>query len=90
MLREIIHSANDKGYIFQTMLLNNDKNQEVEIQEATKVDFSKVREHLRQGGSVFITSKSNQKLRVPKLTNRREQRKRKTTRTVTALFFEDV
>ena len=35
-------------------------------QEATQVNFVQVKEHLRNGGSVFITSKETQKIAYPK------------------------
>ena len=52
--------------IYQVLLLDNDASLDVEIQEAQQVDFSQVKEHLKHGGSVFITSKNSQKLQFPK------------------------
>ena len=43
-------------------MLNNNKSQDVEVQESEQVDFSQVKEHLENGGSVFITSKNTQKM----------------------------
>ena len=40
--------------------------EDVEVQEAKQVDFFQVKEHLKNGGSVFITSKESQKLSYPK------------------------
>ena len=64
MLRELLRVNSDKTQMFQVLLLRNDASQEVEIQEANEVDFLKVQEHLKQGGSVFITSKNSQKLNI--------------------------
>ena len=55
-----------KASVFQVLLLDNDENQEVEVQEAGQVDFYQVKEHLKNGGSVFITSKNTQKIPYPK------------------------
>jgi hypothetical protein len=51
-----------KTPMFQVLLLNNDASDDVEVQEADQVDFFQVRKHLKNGGSVFITSKDSQKL----------------------------
>lgn len=53
-----------KPSVFQVLLLDNDE--DVEVQEAKQVDFFQVKEHLKNGGSVFITSKGSQKLAYPK------------------------
>jgi hypothetical protein len=55
-----------RPFIFQVLLLENDASEDVAVQEAKQVDFSQVKEHLKNGGSVFITSKGSQKLSVPK------------------------
>lgn len=55
-----------KPSIFQVLLLDNDVSEDVEVQEAKQVNFSQVKEHLRNGGSVFITSKGSQKLSLSK------------------------
>ena len=55
-----------KPSVFQVLLLDNDANEDVEVQEAKKVDFSQVKQHLKNGGSVFITSKGSQKISYPK------------------------
>jgi hypothetical protein len=52
--------------MFQVLLLDNDSSQDVEVQEAEQVDFCQVKEHLQNGGSVFITSKETQKMQTPK------------------------
>ncbi len=51
--------------LFQVLLLDNDATLDVTVQEAQQVDFSSVKEHLKNGGSVFITSKKQQKIAVP-------------------------
>jgi hypothetical protein len=48
------------------LLLNNDKSQDVKVQETDLIDFKQVENYLRHGGSVFITSKRSQKLDPPK------------------------
>ena len=72
------------------MLLKNDNSQEVEVHEAEKIDFLRVHNHLKHGGSVFITSKCSQKLTIPTFKDVRAQRKRKAARTVTAFYFNHV
>jgi hypothetical protein len=52
--------------IFQVLLLDKGASADVEVQEAAQVDFLQVKEHLRNGGSVFITSKDSQKIVYPK------------------------
>lgn len=47
--------------MYQVLLLDNNASDEVEVQEADQVNFFQVKEHLKNGGSVFITSKSSQK-----------------------------
>ncbi len=54
-----------KPSMFQVLLLDNDKSQDVEVQEAEQVDFGQVKAHLKNGGSVFITSKDTQKITYP-------------------------
>jgi hypothetical protein len=67
--------------------LDNDGSQ-VQVQEAEHVDFLRVQKHLKHGGSVFITSKSSQKLNVPK--EKREHQNMKESRWVTASYFNHV
>ena len=47
--------------MFQLLFLKNDENQSVEVEEVEKIDFRKVKEHLEQGESVFITTKRKEK-----------------------------
>jgi hypothetical protein len=55
-----------KPSVFQVLLLDRDNSTDVEVQEAKEVDFFQVKEHLKNGGSVFITSKGSEKLSYPK------------------------
>lgn len=48
--------------MFQVLLLDNDFNDDVSVTESPEVNFGQVKEHLRNGGSVFITSKETQKI----------------------------
>ena len=89
MLREMCEGESEKAQVFQIMLLNNDRSDEVEIHETEKVDFSKIAEHLTRGGSVFITSKSSQKLATPTFKQKGLSRK-KPLKTVTAFYFDHV
>ena len=66
VMNETFNEMNkEKPLVFQVLLLNNNGSQ-VEVQEADHVDFVIVQRHLKSGGSVFITSKNEQKLAVPK------------------------
>ena len=53
--------------VFQVLLLENNDSDDVEVQESKQVDFFQVKEHLKNGGSVFITSKNSQKIAYPKI-----------------------
>jgi hypothetical protein len=54
---------------YQVLLLNNGKSQDVRVQETDRIDFNQVEDHLKHGGSIFITSERSQKLTQPKETN---------------------
>ena len=56
-----------KSPVFQVLLLDNDASDDVEVQEAAEVNFFKVKEHLKNGGSVFITSKDITENHLPKI-----------------------
>lgn len=56
-----------KPSMFQVLLLDNTENQDVSVQEAEQVDFCQVKEHLQNGGSVFITSTQAQKIQHHKI-----------------------
>ena len=65
MLQKVLDVKKEKVRVFQVLLLHNDASQDVEVQEADEVDFFSIRDHLERGGSVFITSKNSQKLKMP-------------------------
>lgn len=52
--------------LFQVLLLDNTAELDVKVHESQQVDFCTVKEHLKNGGSVFITSKKQQKIKRPK------------------------
>jgi len=52
--------------LFQVLLLDNTAELDVTVHESAAVDFCTVKEHLKNGGSVFITSKKHQKITQPK------------------------
>jgi len=66
MFSEIVEFKGTKPQTFQVVFLRNDCNQEVEVLEAKQVDFLDIQERLERGESVFITSKSSQKLQAPR------------------------
>ena len=74
MLNKFFAVKKEKSPLFQVMLLDNDTSQDVEVQEAEQIDFMRVKEHLANGGSVFITSKNSQKIIRPKRRNQVETR----------------
>ena len=65
-MKNLLANKKTKPPVFQVLLLDNDTSEDVEVQEAKQVDFFQVKEHLKNGGSVFITSKGSQKLVYPK------------------------
>ena len=89
MLRELLQVNSDKSRMFQVLLLRNDASQVVEVQESNEVDFQSVQEHLKKGGSVFITSKNAQKLNINE-EMKRVRRNRIKMKTVTAFYFDHV
>ena len=65
-MKNLILNKKPKATLFQVLLLDNNASDDVEVQEAKRVDFFQVKEHLRNGGSVFITSKESQKMALPR------------------------
>jgi hypothetical protein len=65
-LSNLFANKKSKHTLFQVLLLENGNSEDVEVQEAKQVDFFQVKEHLKNGGSVFITSKDSQKIGYPK------------------------
>jgi hypothetical protein len=86
MLREMLEIKKAKPQKFQVLFLRNDSSQEVEVQDVKQVDFLTVQEHLEQGESVFITSKSSQKLNDPKHKDKAPRNMK--TRIATAFYLE--
>jgi len=65
-LSDLISNKKSEPTLFQILLLDNGKSKDIEVQETKQVDFFKVKKHLKNGGSVFITSKNSQKIVYPK------------------------
>ena len=88
MLREMlkVEKANRQRK-FQILFLRNDASQEVEVHEVKHVDFFTVQERLEHGESVFITSKSPQKIKGAKNVSEPKSIK---TKLATAFSFEGV
>ena len=89
MMNGLLEVKTGKTRVFQVLLLKNDKHQNVEVQEDEHVDFPRIQEHLQQGGSVFITSKTSQKLVLPK-ERKKEPRNKSTRCTITAFYFDHI
>ena len=62
----MVTNRKGKPSLYQVLLLDNGKSQDIEVQEAKQVNFCVVKQHLRNGGSVFITSRPEQKILVSK------------------------
>jgi hypothetical protein len=87
MLKQILETRNPKQKgKFQVLYLRNDASQQVEVCDVKQVDFLTIQEHLEQGESVFITSRSSQKISSPK-PHKASSRSLK-TRVATAFTFE--
>jgi len=61
-VRDFILSRKPKPSVFQVLLLDNGESEDVEVLEGEDVNFYQVKEHLKNGGSVFITSRADQKI----------------------------
>lgn len=86
---KFVESRLAKQRVFQVMLLHNNASQEVEVQEDREVDFLRLWEHLKKGGSAFITSKNSQKLCIPKQEPQKNQNDNE-LKTITAYFFDHI
>lgn len=78
MLKEPFEDKRQKQRLFQSLFLSNGRSREVMVLEDAFIDFDEVQKHLDNGGSVFITSKNSQKLRLgdqEECKNRRSKRK---------------
>ena len=54
--------SNEQNPAFQLFFLLNNENQDIEVVEVEKIDFTEVKKRLEKGESVFITRKRKQKL----------------------------
>lgn len=54
--KNVLEPDKDKP-MFKLFFLRNNENQTVMVEEVEEIDFGKVKEHLEQGQSVFITPK---------------------------------
>ena len=84
-MKGLLATKKTKETLFQVLLLDNNENQDVKVHEAKQVDFYTVKEHLRNGGSVFITTKKQQKLTIPK-TSKAQQNYTRTRKNYGALI----
>jgi hypothetical protein len=87
MLKNSIEIGKEKALVFQVLLLDNDGSQ-VEVKEESHVDFLRVQTHLKNGGSVFITSRDSEKLTLPK--QKKASQNSKASGWVTASYFSHV
>jgi len=87
-LKTSVANKKMKSTMFQVLLLNNDAAEDVKVQEGEQVNFVQVKEHLKNGGSVFITSKDSQKL--PNFSSRAQRNYSQSRRTYGALFRRDL
>ncbi len=83
-LSNFLSNKKTRSKLFQILLIDNGDSEDVEVQEAKQVDFFQVKEHLKNGGSVFITSKDSQKIVYPK--TKAQLNYSKSRRTYGALF----
>ena len=60
-MRKVIEVDEEKP-VFQLIFLKDDEDQSVEAVEVEEIDFREVERRLKQGESVFITRKREQKL----------------------------
>jgi len=87
MLSKILKNKRAKERCYEVLFLQNNANEGVEVHQVKHVDFLTVSERLERGESVFITSKSAQKL-VP--STRKSKPRSLKTKMVTAFNFEPV
>jgi hypothetical protein len=86
MLEEVLEFEKIKPQDFQVLFLRNDSSQTVEVHEVKEVDFLTIQERLDKGESVFITSKTSQKIKPAKKPN--GIRRSLKTKLVTAFYSE--
>jgi hypothetical protein len=87
MLSRILKNKKTKERCYEVLFLQNNANEDVEVHQVKHVDFLTVKERLEQGESVFITSRSAQKL-VP--SSKKSKTRSLETRMVTAFNFEPI
>jgi len=87
MLSKILRPIRVKEQCYEVLFLQNGANEDVEVHQVKHVDFLTVKERLERGESVFITSKSAQKL-VP--TTKKVKHRSVETKMVTAFHFEPI
>jgi len=63
MFKKVVE-INEEKPLFQLIFLKVDEDQSVEVEEVEEIDFTEVERRLKQGESVFITSKPKQKPKV--------------------------
>ena len=88
MLRNTLQVRKERPHVFQALFLRNDKSQNVEVMEGKQIDFTMVQEHLENGGSIFITSKNSQKLKLEAPKKAKPFRNRDKKKTVTVFYFD--
>ena len=62
MLKSKYIEANRENSVFQLFFLLNNVNQDIEVIEVKKIDFTEVKKRLEKEESVFITRKHKKKL----------------------------
>ena len=66
VLRKVIE-VNEEKPLFQLFFLKDDEDGSVEVEEVEEIDFREVERRLKQGESVFITHKREQKLNTSRV-----------------------
>ena len=66
VLRKVIE-VNEEKPMFQLFFLKEDEDGSVEVEEVEEIDFREVERRLKQGESVFITHKREQKLNTSRV-----------------------
>jgi len=61
-LKSNLIESKERNPVFQMFFLINNENQDIEVVEVRKIDFTEVKRRLEKGESVFITRKRKKKL----------------------------
>jgi hypothetical protein len=64
MVMRNFFEVHEEKPLFQLFFLKDDEDESVEVEEVEEIDFGEVKKRLKQGESVFITSKRKQKLSI--------------------------